>query len=163
MDEGTRAAVAARRKKEALEKTSMQSFRSLKEAVAEAKDGDRNLLLRGIHNTGGATIFVDKRVLIRSEGTLEETTIDHRGNSPIFRISRNAVLQNVDIDMTGFREALFVSGGPAVCPVIEHCRFRCSGDDAINVAGQARPVFRRCHVAHCKKVGLRLYDRAGGE
>jgi len=80
--------------------------------VGEAKDGDRILLLRGIHNTGGATIFVDKRVLIRSEGTLEETTIDHRGNSPIFRITRNAVLQNVDIDMTGFRESLYVRTTP---------------------------------------------------
>uniref|UniRef100_A0A7S2Z3P6 Right handed beta helix domain-containing protein n=1 Tax=Chloropicon laureae TaxID=464258 RepID=A0A7S2Z3P6_9CHLO len=163
LDDGTLAALAARRKSEALAKTSMQSFRSLKEAVGEAKDGDRILLLRGIHNTGGATIFVDKRVLIRSEGTLEETTIDHRGNSPIFRITRNAVLQNVDIDMTGFRESLYVSGGPKVCPVIEHCRFRCSGDDAINVAGQAKPIFRKCHVVHSKKVGLRLFDRAGGE
>ena len=86
---------------------------------------------------------MNKRVLIRSEGTLEETTVDHRGNSPLFRITRNCVLQNIDIDMTGFRESVYVHGGPQVCPVIEHCRFKCSGDDAINVAGRANPIFRR--------------------
>jgi hypothetical protein len=164
LDEGTKASVIAKRKNmKGMAKANTLSFRSIKDAVEEAKDGDRILLLRGIHNTGGATIFVNKRVLIRSEGTIEETTIDHRGNSPIFRVSRNAVLQNIDIDMTGFRESLFVYGGSQVRPIIEHCRFRCSGDDAINVAGQANPIFRRCEIASCKKVGLRLYEQAGGE
>ena len=164
VDEGTKAAMVAKKKSEMTESgRGILSFRSIKSAVDEAKDGDRILLLRGIHNTGGATIFVDKRILIRSEGTLEETTIDHRGNSPIFRVTRNAILQNIDIDMTGFRESLYIYGGPKVSPVIEHCRFRCSGDDAINVAGQANPVVRQCHVVSCKKVGLRLYERARGE
>jgi len=53
-------------------------------------------------------------------------------------VTRNAILQNIDIDMTGFRESLYIYGGPKVSPVIEHCRFRCSGDDAINV-GASEP------------------------
>lgn len=200
-DDNMNAAVVAARKKGELIASGggPLSFRSVAEALQEARDGDRVLLLRGIHNTGGATIFVDKRVLIRSEGTLEETTIDHRGNSPIFRLTRTCVLQvgrwrdlsmargqqlsdsdgsispslpcpvpsslpqNVDVDMTGFREALFVYGGPEVSPIVEHCRFRSSGGDAINVAGRASPLFRRCEVAGCKKVGLKLFGGAGGE
>ncbi|WZN60423.1 Beta_helix domain-containing protein [Chloropicon roscoffensis] len=164
-DDNMNAAVVAARKKGELIASGggPLSFRSVEEALQEARDGDRVLLLRGIHNTGGATIFVDKRVLIRSEGTLEETTIDHRGNSPIFRLTRTCVLQNVDVDMTGFREALFVYGGPEVSPIVEHCRFRSSGGDAINVAGRASPLFRRCEVAGCKKVGLKLFGGAGGE
>ena len=164
VDSGTRAALVAKRKNDAIQAgTAQLSFRSIKDAVEEAKDGDRILILRGIHNTGGATIFVNKRILIRSEGTLEETTIDHRGNSPIFRLTRSAVLQNINIDMTGFRESVFVYGGPEVSPIIEHCKFMCSGDGAINVAGRANPIVRRCEIASCKKVGLKLFEQARGE
>ena len=80
VDQGTRAAMVARRKMDKMAAGAPLSFRSIKAAVEEARDGDRIILLRGIHNTGGATIFVTKRILIRSEGTLDETTIDHRGN-----------------------------------------------------------------------------------
>ena len=84
-------------------------------------------------------------------------------HSPIFRITRNCVLQNIDIDMTGFREAVFIYGGPESRPVLEHCRIKCSGEDAINVAGRASPVVRSCSVTSCKKVGLKLYEDARGK
>jgi hypothetical protein len=47
------------------------------------------------------------------------------------------VLRNVVIDQSGFREALLVSGPPGSrpAPLIDGCVVKCSGDDAVNVAG----------------------------
>jgi hypothetical protein len=42
-----------------------RSYRRLKDALADAKDGDRILMLRGIHNFSGETCEVHKRVLIK--------------------------------------------------------------------------------------------------
>lgn len=65
---------------------------------------------------------MDKRVLIFGEGALGQTVIDQRANSPTFRITRGGVvIRNIDVDMSGFCEAVMVVGGPAVQPLIEDC------------------------------------------
>ena len=38
---------------------------------------------------------------------------------------------------------------------------RCSGDDAVNIAGDAAPVFRGCEL-QAKKCGVRAFDTARG-
>lgn len=70
-------------------------------------------------------VDVDMRVLIHGQGALGEARIDQRANAPAFRLRRAAVLRNVDIDMTGFREALLVEGGPGVKPFVQRCVIRC--------------------------------------
>ena len=50
------------------------------------------------------------------------------------------------VDMSGFRECVLVEGNENVRPVVDHCMLRCSGDDAINVAGSAVPTFRDCEL-----------------
>jgi len=133
--------------------------RSLPDALKKAQDGDRILLLRGIHNGCGQVVDVDKRVIIRGEGTFREATLDARNNSPIFRITRPCVVQNVDIDFTGFSEAIRVVGDARVKPFIENCRVKCSGNDAVAVGKQSAPTFRNC-IFTGKKVGARAYAHA---
>lgn len=53
----------------------------------------------------------------------------------LYRCSGGVVLRNLDIDQSGFREALLVDGGAAVAPLIQDCRVKCSGDDAVNIGG----------------------------
>jgi len=133
--------------------------RSLPDALKMARDGDRILLLRGIHNGCGQVADVDKRVIIRGEGAFREATLDARNNSPIFRITRPCVIQNVDVDFTGFSEAIRIVGDERVNPFIENCRVKCSGSDAVAVGKQSAPTFRNC-VFTGKKVGTRVYARA---
>lgn len=123
------------------------SFRSLKEAMEAAKDGDRILLLRGIHNGSGRTVNVNKRVLIRGEGTMSETTYDQRANTPTLRITCTALVQNIDFDMSGFRECILVDGDQSVRPIIEHCSIKCSGDNGIYTCGNSHAVFRHCRIS----------------
>ena len=52
------------------------------------------------------SIQVKKRVLIRGSGALGEASLDFRGNSPAFRFRSNSVLLNLEIDFSGFREAV---------------------------------------------------------
>ena len=126
------------------------------------EDGDVVLLLRGIHNGLGQACLVDKRILIRGEGALKEATVDCRSNVPLFRVTRPCVIQNVDIDFTGFSQAIHVEGGENVDALIENCRIKCSGDDGICVDGSARPTFRNCDVTG-KKSGLRTAGKARAE
>ena len=70
------------------------------------------------------SIDVDKRILIHGEGRLGEASLDQRANSPAFRVRRAAVLRNVDIDMTGFREAVLVEGAAMLRPLIDGCIIR---------------------------------------
>jgi Right handed beta helix region len=136
------------------------SFRSIQEAVSAAQDGDRILLLKGVHNGMGQSININKRILIEGEGDLGETVIDQRANCPTFRITRGGVvIRNLDIDHTGFREALLIEGKAAVTPLIENCILKCSGDDVVNTAGEARPLFRRC-VITAKKCGIRAFEKS---
>ena len=94
--------------------------RCLRDACEICEDGDRILILRGVHNGLGAACEITKRVLIRGEGAFREAVIDARNNSPIFRIHRPCVIQNLDIDFTGFSEAVRVEGKPSNNPLIEH-------------------------------------------
>lgn len=70
------------------------------------------------------TINITKRILIRGCGPLRETKVDQRANCPIFRITRSAVIMNLEIDMTGFREAVLITGTDKVCPGIQNCTIR---------------------------------------
>ena len=64
---------------------------------------------------------VSKRVLIFGEGVLGEVTVDQRANSPAFRISRSCVIQNLSLDMTGFRECVSVTGSNSVLTLLRDC------------------------------------------
>jgi hypothetical protein len=158
------------------------SFRSLQEAVAAAHDGDRIVVQLGHHNCAGSTVEVDKRVLIRGEGRLGDTTVEQRSNSPLMRLSAPAVLQNLVLDLCGFRECLLVEGDARVTPLLEGCTVRCSGDHGVVVSGcaaptlrgmdvqaqkaglltlrEARPLLLRCKLGDCGAQGLRACDRS---
>ena len=47
-----------------------------------------------------------KRVRIRGSAALGEARLDFRGNSPAFRFRSSSVLLNLDVDFSGFREAV---------------------------------------------------------
>ena len=115
------------------------SVRGVHRAAKIAKDGDRFMFLKGVHNIQGDAITLNKRVLIRGEGHMDEVTLDNRANSPMFRILRNCVIQNLEWDMIGFRECCLVTGGEDVRPIIETCVIKCSGDDAVNVTAWRSP------------------------
>ena len=68
--------------------------------------------------------MVDKRILIEGEGLLGEARLDQRANSPGLRLRRSCWLRNLDLDMTGFREAVRIEGGPAVQPLLSSCILR---------------------------------------
>jgi tetratricopeptide (TPR) repeat protein len=138
------------------------SFRSIKEAIAAAKDGDRILLLKGTHNGMGETLTINKRILIQGQGSLGETVIDQRANNPTFRLLRaGTVLHNIDIDHTGFREALLIEGRGASFPgpLVDGCHLQCSGDDVVHMAGQANAMLRGCIITG-KKAGLRAFEES---
>jgi len=132
--------------------------RSLREAIEKARDGDRVVLLRGIHNGCGDSVTVTKRVLIVGEGALRDASVDARNNSPVFRLRRACWIVNVDFDFTGFSEALRVESGDGerdkfANPLIERCSVKCSGSDGVVVDADARPTFRDC-AFEAKKTGL---------
>lgn len=110
----------------------------------------------------GETVPLSKRLLIEGEGQLGEAVIDQRANAPMFRITgAGVVLRNIDLDQTGFREALLVEGGASVRPLLDGCRVRCSGDDAVNVTGRADPYLRGCELTG-RKCGVRAFGEARG-
>lgn len=147
------AELAAKRVRDRLQSNKPLTARNLILAAEMAKDGDRILVLKGIHNFGGDTVVVDKRVLIRGEGHYKETYLDQRANAPLFRITRNAVIQNLDCDLTGFRECVLVTGDENVKPIIEHCIIKSSGADGLNITARAQPTFRDCDIMGRKAGG----------
>lgn len=136
--------------------------RSLAHAIQIAKDGDRILVLRGVHNGLGHTCIVERRVLIRGEGSLRDATVDARSNTPLFRIKRPCVVQNLDCDFTGFCECIRVEGDDRLDPLIEGCSIKCSGDDAIVTVGKSRPTFRNCDVSG-KRAGFQSMQESTPE
>ena len=86
------------------------------------------------------------RVYIRAEGKLGTARIDQRANSPTFRMTANAMVAGLDLDMSGFRESVLIEGGPDCQPLIYNCIIKCSGDDGINVGGEANPVIHSCCI-----------------
>ena len=65
-------------------------------------------------------------MLIRGRGALGETRVDHRGNCPAFRISNASVLLNLDIDFSGYREALRFEGSDPAGALVHDCIIRCA-------------------------------------
>lgn len=130
--------------------------RSLSEAIEKAHDGDRILLLRGVHNGLGEVCEINKRVLIRGEGAFRDATVDCRNNSALFRIKRPCVIQNVDVDFTGFSEAIRIVGDERVKPFIENCVVKSSGGDGVAIGGKSSPLFRNC-VFTGRLSGIRTY------
>ena len=139
--------------------------RSLLEAVEKAHDGDKILLLRGIHNGCGDSVTVTKRICISGEGQLREASIDARNNSPVFRIKRNCWIRNVEFDFTGFSEAIRTESDSQSSfefiknptPLIERCAIKCTGADAVVCASSSHPTFRDCSF-EAKKCGVRVCD-----
>lgn len=131
------------------------SFRSIKDAVKAARDGDRILLRAGTHNGMGESITIHRRILIMGEGSLGDTVIDQRANCPTFRCIRGGVtIKNMDIDQTGFREAVLLEKGGIV--LIEGCRIKCSGDVAVDIGDQAQPTLSHCIIT-AKRAGVRAF------
>ena len=142
-------------------KAEKTSFRSIKDAVASAKDNDRIVLLRGMHNIGGEAVVINKRLLIYGEGRLGETVIDQRANAPTFTVTRPCVIRNLKIELTGFRECLrFQSDAALTMPnaagcaspsaIVDGCVVSSSGSDGIHI-GNSDPLIRNCTVTgrHC--------------
>ena len=69
--------------------------------------------------------MVTKRLLIRGAGGMGDARLDQRANSPALRLERACVVAGLDIDMTGFKEAVHIAGGAAVAPLIQRCILRC--------------------------------------
>ena len=157
------------------------SFRSMSDAMAAARDGDRIVVQLGHHNMGGSALNVDKRVLIRhvvhalsvltlsaasdfacpwacrGEGSLGETVIEQRGNAPLFHFTVPAVVQNLVLDLCGFRECLLFDGSERCTPLVEGCNLKCSGDHSAVSVGAAAPTLRRCDIA-ARKAGMLCLD-----
>ena len=82
--------MAEARRKAELDKHTALHARSIREAVEMASDGDKILLLRGIHNGAGETVCVTKRVWIKGEGALLSNTILRECKGPGVDCSNNA-------------------------------------------------------------------------
>lgn len=57
------------------------------------------------------------------------------------------MIQNLDIDMVGFREAVHIAGELDVLAVLDNCGVRCSGDDAVHICGKAQPLIVKCNIS----------------
>ena len=156
------------------------SFRSIREAMEHASDGDRIIVERGPHNTTGESILLTKRVLIRGEGqlgTLErilvvggmsadltclpsnfpgEAVQDQRGNSQMFRITSHCVIQNLQITQSGFCHTIHVE--KSAKPIFENCVMKNDGDDAVTVFDHGYITLRHCSISECKKAGMSVYQ-----
>ena len=159
------------------------SFRSLQDALAAARDGDRIVMQLGHHNVGGTAADVRVRVLIRcawaavcdvalgcaaadspaparsGEGELGDTILEQRANAPLLRLLAPAVVQNLVLDMCGFRECVSAEGDARCTPLLEACRIRCSGDHAVVCAGTSAATLRGCEIGS-RKAGLLSLDAA---
>jgi parallel beta-helix repeat protein len=131
------------------------SFRSIQDAMTAARDGDRIVIQLGQHNVGGAAVDVNKRVLIRGEGQLGDTVLEQRANAPLFRLLAPAVVQNLVLDLCGFRECISCEGSARCTPLLESCTIKCSGDHAVVCVGASAPTLRACDVS-ARKAGLLL-------
>lgn len=161
--QGTGGDTLAKRSASALAKQKAQqqrySYRCISEAIDAAEDGDRILLKAGIHNTGGQMVLMEKRVLIRGEGSLGSTKLDQRGNSPTFRCMGHFVVQNLHITHTGYRETIMCEAGR---PIFENCVIKNDVDDGINVIGTGNPTFRHCYVGEVAKSAFVFFEGARG-
>ena len=135
-----------------------RSYRCLQDALAAARDGDRILMLAGHHNLAGTSARVDKRVLISGEGALGETYVEQRSNAPLLLITAPAVVQVLSLDLCGFRECVMVAGDARCTPLLQDCKLRSSGSNALLVLDGARPTLRRADIGAAKVGALTLHD-----
>lgn len=98
-------------------------------------------------------MVVTKRLLIRGAGAPGDTRLDQRANSPALRLERVCVVENLDVDMTGFREALHVA---VAAPLIQRCILRRGADHSTAASGC---LVQRCirstrseHAVHFHKL-----------
>lgn len=77
-------------------------------------------------------------------------------------VCRSAVIQNLDIDMVGFTEAVRVEGKACIQSLLDHCIICSSGDDAIHVGGHAQATVRRCKLVG-RKCGIKSCERSRAE
>jgi hypothetical protein len=78
------------------------------------------------------------------EGALGDTVLEQRANAPLFRLLAPAVVQNLVLDLCGFRECVRVAGDAT--PLLEGCKLRCSGDHALLCDGACAPTLRGCDL-----------------
>ncbi len=83
--------------------------------------------------------------------------IEQRGNAPLFHFTVPAVVQNLVLDLCGFRECLLFEGNERCTPLVEGCNIRCSGDHCVMSVGTAAPTLRRCDIA-ARKAGVLSLD-----
>ena len=83
--------------------------------------------------------------------------IEQRGNAPLFHFTVPAVVQNLVLDLTGFRECLLFDGSERCTPLVEGCKLLCSGDHSAVSVGAAAPTLRRCNIT-ARKAGLLSLD-----
>ena len=83
--------------------------------------------------------------------------IEQRGNAPLFHFTVPAVVQNLVLDLCGFRECLLFDGSERCTPLVEGCNLRCSGDHSAVSVGAAAPTLRRCDIA-ARKAGVLALD-----
>jgi hypothetical protein len=81
--------------------------------------------------------------------------LEQRANAPLFRLCAPAVVQNLVLDLCGFRECLSIEGDARCTPLVEGCKIRCSGDHAVVCAGACAPTLRACDVG-ARKAGFLL-------
>ena len=150
------AALLARRRAEGAKPL---SFRCVQDAMAAAHDGDRIVLLAGHHNAAGTPICVNKRVLICGTGAFGDVTMEQRSNCPLMRITSAAVIQNLSMELCGFRECLLFEGDARNTALMQDCSVRCSGSHAIVVAGATQPTLRRLDVS-AQAAGMLTLERS---
>ena len=155
-----RADAAARRVqlRSAVASSKPLSFRCMQDALVAARDGDRIVMQLGHHNMAGSSAIVDKRVLIRGEGSLGDTYVEQRSNAPLMIASAPAVVQNLSLDLCGFRECVLVQGDSRSQLLLEDCKLRSSGSHAIVTREACQPKLRRLDVGAAKAGLLALQE-----
>ncbi len=58
--------------------------------------------------------------------------------------SRSCILLSFEIDMVGFAPAVTISGPSSLAPLMTNLKVGCSGHDAVDVGGAARPLLLGC-------------------
>lgn len=85
--------------------------------------------------------------------------MEQRSNCPLMRVTAPAVIQNLSLELCGFRECLLFEGDARNTALLQDCSVQATGEHGIVVAGAASPTVRRVDVT-AKKAGLLTLDKA---
>lgn len=91
----------------------------------------------------------------------------------IYIYSPGAVIHNLVLDQTGFKETVLVGAKgptdpwrragaaalPSQGPLLLGCSIKSSGDDGVNLSGTARATLQHCTIS-AKKSGVRVFGAA---